>query len=178
MIDSPPGFAGGRPHPCSGGPQGPQSGHGPVDRARQGSKHHVLTDGQGIPLAVSLTGGDRNDVTQLLPLLGEVPAVSGVVGRPGHRPDALLAGRGYGRDKYRRLPRQRGRRPVTAERGQAHGSGPGVFRYVVERTSAWLHGFRRLRICWGIRDDIHDAFLTPGNALICRRRPRSRCRPV
>ncbi|WP_455753264.1 transposase, partial [Streptomyces coeruleorubidus] len=37
-----------------------------LDRARPGSKHHVLTDGQGIPLAVSLTGGNRNDVTQLL----------------------------------------------------------------------------------------------------------------
>jgi hypothetical protein len=45
----------------------PQSGPSPVDRARPGSKHHVLVDGQGIPLAVSLTGGNRNDVTQLMP---------------------------------------------------------------------------------------------------------------
>ncbi|MBB4710227.1 transposase [Streptomyces luteogriseus] len=55
--------------------RGPKSGPSPVDRARPGSKHHVLTDGQGIPLAVSLTGGNRNDVTQLLPLLDKVPAV-------------------------------------------------------------------------------------------------------
>ncbi|WP_107488379.1 transposase [Streptomyces sp. CB01201] len=47
-----------------------------------GSRHHVVTDAQGIPLTVSLTGGNRNDVTQLLPLIDKIPAVFGVVGRP------------------------------------------------------------------------------------------------
>ena len=88
---------------------------------------------------MSLTGGNRNDVTQLLPLLDKVPAVAGVVGRPRHRPDALLADRGYDHDKYRRLLWARGIRPVIAERGTEHGSGLGIFRYVVERTIAWLH---------------------------------------
>jgi transposase len=94
---------------------------------------------------VSLTGDNRNDVTQLLPLLDKVPTVAGVVGRPRQRPDAPLADRGYDHDKYRRLVRARGITPVIAERGQEHGSGLGVFRWVVERTIAWLHGFRRLR---------------------------------
>jgi transposase len=88
--------------------------------------------------------------------------------RPG-RPDALLADRGYDHDKYRRLLRQRGIRPVIAERGQAHGSGLGTFRYVVERTIAWLHGFRRLRIRWERRDDIHEAFLGLATCLITHR---------
>ncbi|MFF8391831.1 IS5 family transposase, partial [Cellulosimicrobium funkei] len=149
--------------------RGPKGGPSPVDRARPGSKHHVLTDGQGIPLAVSLTGGNRNDVTQLLPLLDKVPAVAGVVGRPRHRPDALLADRGYDHDKYRHLLWARGIRPVIAERGQEHGSGLGIFRYVVERTIAWLHGFRRLRIRWERRDDIHEAFLGLATCLITHR---------
>jgi transposase len=38
----------------------------PVDRARIGSKHHLLTDANGVPLAIALTGGNRNDVTELL----------------------------------------------------------------------------------------------------------------
>lgn len=105
-----------------GGSQGPKSGPSPVDCARPGSKHHVLTDGQGIPLAVSLTGGNRNDVTQLLPSLDKVPTVAGVVGRPRRRPDALLADRGYDHDKYRRLVRECGITPVIAERGQEHGA--------------------------------------------------------
>ncbi|MGW1786936.1 IS5/IS1182 family transposase, partial [Streptomyces sp. NPDC002143] len=85
------------------------------------------------------------------------------------RPDALFADRGYDHDKYRRLLCARGIRPVIAERGQAHGSSLGVFRYMVERTIAWLHGFRRLRIRWERRDDIHEAFLGLATCLITQR---------
>ncbi|WP_420834109.1 IS5 family transposase [Streptomyces yunnanensis] len=155
--------------------KGPKSGPSPVDRARPGSKHHVVTDAQGIPLAVSLTGGNRNDVTQLLPLLDKIPPVAGVVGRPRHRPDALFADRGYDHDKYRRLLWQRGIRPVIARRGEPHGSGLGIFRYVVERTIAWLHGFRRLRIRWERRDGIHEAFLGLATCLITYRHVRRLC---
>jgi hypothetical protein len=45
--------------------KGALTGPSPVDRARTGSKHHLITDSHGIPLAISLTGGNRNDVTQL-----------------------------------------------------------------------------------------------------------------
>ncbi|MFG2311445.1 IS5 family transposase [Streptomyces sp. NPDC048566] len=111
----------------------------------------------------------RNDVTQLLPLLDKIPSVAGVVGRPRHTPDALLADRGYDHDKYRRLLWQRGIRPVIAERGVEHGSGLGIFRWVVERTIAWLHGFLRLRIRWERRDDIHEAVLGLATCLITHR---------
>jgi hypothetical protein len=33
----------------------------PVDRARPGSKHHLLTEGAGIPLATSSTGGNTHE---------------------------------------------------------------------------------------------------------------------
>ncbi|WP_398860995.1 IS5 family transposase [Streptomyces noursei] len=155
--------------------KGEKSGPSPVDRARPGSKHHVVTDAQGIPLAVSLTGGNRNDVTQLLPLLDKIPAVAGVVSAPRHRPDALFADRGYDHDKYRRLLWRRGIRPVIARRGQPHGSGLGIFRYVVERTISWLHGFRRLRIRWERRDDIHEAFLGLATCLITYRHVQRLC---
>ncbi|WP_328684873.1 IS5 family transposase [Streptomyces sp. NBC_00343] len=161
--------------PRAGRSAGPKSGPSPVDRGRPGSKHHVLTDGQGIPLAVSLTGGNPNDVTQLLPLLDKVPAVASVVGRPRHRPDALLADRGYDHDKYRRLLWARGIRPVIAERDTEHGSGLGIFRYVVERTIAWLHSFRRLRIRWERRDDFHEAFLGLTTCLITNRHVQRLC---
>ncbi|WSK73375.1 IS5 family transposase [Streptomyces sp. NBC_01276] len=154
---------------------GPKSGPSPVDRARPGSKHHVIVDGQSIPLAVSLTGGNRNDVTQLMPLLRKIPAVAGLVGRPRRRPDTLLADRGYDHDKYRRLVWATGVKPVIARRGVPHGSGLGVYRWVVERTIAWLHGFRRLRIRWERRDDIHEAFLGLATCLITHRHVQRLC---
>ncbi|MBM9624509.1 transposase (plasmid) [Streptomyces zhihengii] len=107
------GPGGDRLQPRTGRSAGPYSGPSPVDRARPGSKHHVLVDGQGIPLAVSLTGGNRNDVTQLLPLLAKVPPVAGLVGRPRRRPEVGLGDCGYDHDKYRRLVRPLGITPVS-----------------------------------------------------------------
>jgi uncharacterized protein YbjT (DUF2867 family) len=46
----------------------------------------------------------------------------------------------------------------------------GVYRWVVEQGFALLHWFRRLRIRWEIRDDIHEAFLRFACAIICWRR--------
>nr|WP_229928889.1 IS5 family transposase [Kitasatospora xanthocidica] len=166
---------GDRLQPCPGRPTGPKSGPSPVDRARPGSKHHVLVEGRGIPLAVSLTGGNHNDVTQLPPLLAKVPAVSGLVGRPRRRPEVLLADRGYDHDKYRRLVWKQGIKPVIARRGVAHGSNLGAYRWVVECTIAWLHGFRRLRVRWERRDDIHEAFLGLATCLITHRHVQRLC---
>lgn len=58
-------------------------------------------------------------------------------------------------------------------RGSEHGSGLGVHRWVVEQTFALLHWFRRMRIRWEIRDDIHEAFLSLACAIICWHRLRN-----
>lgn len=84
-----------------------------------GSKHHLITDVTGIPLAVTLTGGNRNDVNQLVPLLEAVPPVRGKHGRLRRRPDVVLGDRGYDHDKYRRLVWALGVKPVIARRGTA-----------------------------------------------------------
>ena len=116
-----------------------------------------------MPLAWTLNGGNRNDVTQLLALLDRVPPVRGRSGRPRRRPERLLADRGYDHDKYRRLVWQRGIKPVIARRQTEHGTGLGRERWVVERTFAWLHNRRRLLIRTDRRHDIHEGFL----ALAC-----------
>ena len=40
---------------------GDQTGPNPTDRAKRGSKRHLICDGRGIPLAVRLTGANRKD---------------------------------------------------------------------------------------------------------------------
>jgi transposase len=152
---------------------GAKTSPSPVDRGRPGSKHHVIVEAHGIPLAATVTGGNRNDVTQLIPLLEAVPPNRGTRGRPRRRPDRVYADRGYDHDKYRRQVRDLGITPVIARRGNEHGSGLGIHRWVAEAAFALLHWFRRLRIRWEIRDDIHEAFLTLGCAIICWRRLRS-----
>ncbi|MFI7871450.1 transposase [Streptomyces salinarius] len=100
----------------AGRPTGLTSGPSPVAPAQPGSKRHRVVDGQRVPLAVSLIGGHRNDVTQLLSFLEPISPVADRVGRPRGGPDALSADRGYDHDIYRRLFRQRGMRPVIAKR--------------------------------------------------------------
>ena len=121
-------------------------------------------------MAWTLTGGNRNDVTQLLPLLDRVPAVAGLPGRPRCRPQRVVADRGYDHDKYRRLLWARGIKPVIARRNTEHGSGIGRQRWVVERTISWLHQMKRLLVRYERRADIHEAFLALGCCLICFRR--------
>jgi transposase len=61
----------------------------------------VITDAGGIPLAATLTGGNRHDVTQLVPLIEAIPPVRGCRGRPQRRPVQVFADRAYDHDKYR-----------------------------------------------------------------------------
>jgi transposase len=158
--------------PRAGEKGGSETGPSPVDRGRAGSKHHLLVDASGIPLAYALTGGNRHDVTQLIPLLDRVPAVAGRVGRPRRRPEQLIGDRGYDYDKHRRLVRARGIRPVIARRNTVNGSGLGTIRWVVERTFAHLHQFKRLLVRYERRADMHEAMLAIGCCLVCFRRLR------
>lgn len=145
---------------------GKKTGPNPTDRGKPGSKHHVLTDANGVPLVVRLTGANAHDLTELLDLVDGIPPLQGKRGRPRRRPARVQGDRGYDSEPHRRALRSRGIEPVLARRGEEHGSGLGVFRWVVERTISWLHQFRRLRIRYERRADIHEAFLSIGCILI------------
>ena len=148
---------------------GQKTGPNPTDRAKAGSKHHIITDAQGIPLAVRLTGANAHDVTQALELVDAIPAVKGKRGRPRKRPLQAQGDRGYDSEPVRKELKKRHIWPLLAKRGEPHGSGLGVHRWVVERSLSWLHQFRRLRVRYERRADIHEAFLAIGCAIICSR---------
>jgi transposase len=88
-------------------------------------------------------------------------------GRPRHRLLSLCGDRAYhsreGRSELRRRHIQVEDR-MAEERARFR---TGNERWVVERTIAWLHQYRRLRIRCERRDDIHEAFLAIGCNLIC-----------
>ena len=146
---------------------GAKTGPNPTDRRKKGSKHHLITDANGIPLSVKLTGANRHDVTQLLPLVDSIPPIGGKVGRPLQRPDSILGDRGYDSEPHRKKLRKRGITPQLARRRIDNGSGLGIYRWVIERSLSWLHQNRRLRVRYERRDDIHEAFLMIGCIKIC-----------
>jgi transposase len=146
---------------------GEDTGPSPVDRRKLGSKHHLLIDAQGIPLAAHLTAANVPDVVELLPLVADLPLVTGKPGRPKFRPKAVQGDRGYDSDPARRVLRWLGIRPIIARRNTEHGSGLGKTRWFVERTISWFHNFGRLRIRRDRRSDIHRAFMSIAMSLIC-----------
>ena len=114
-----------------------------------------------------LTGANRNDSQQALTLVDAIPSLQGERGRPRHRPESVLGDRGYDSEPIRQGLRARHIVPLLAMRNTAHGSGLGRWRWVVARTFAWLFQFRRIRVRYERRADIHEALLTLACALIC-----------
>ena len=84
-----------------------------------------------------------------------------------------MGDRGYDSDDHRMELSCRDIPTAIARRRTPHGSGLGIFRYVVEQALALFHQFRRLRTRFDKRADIHEAFMTIGCAMICWRRLHS-----
>jgi transposase len=109
-------------------------------------------------------------VTQLLPLIDAIPPIGGKVGAPLRKPGEVMGDRGYDSDPHRMTLSCRNIATAIARRGKPHGSGLGIFRYVVEQALALFHQFRRLRTRFDKRDDIHEAFMSLGCSMMCWRR--------
>lgn len=148
---------------------GDDTGPNPTDRGKLGTKHNVLTDARGIPLTVIVTGANAADVTQLLPLVDGIPDLPGEEKDKPNKPEQLYADRAYDSEPHREELRERDIEPVIPKRRTEHGSGLGIYRWVVERTNAWLHGFGKLRLRSDPDGVIHKALVALASALTCLR---------
>jgi transposase len=109
------------------------------------------------------------DSLTLAAMLDTVPPIKRPLGRPRRRPDKLHADKGYDAAHCRAACRARRVTPRLARRKIESSEKLGRYRWVVERTFAWLTRFRRLRIRDERRADMHLAFLQLGCILICLR---------
>lgn len=148
---------------------GEQTGPSPVDRGKMGTKHTLLVDRHGVPVAIHTTGANASDQLQIIPLILEYPHVGGKPGRPKELPDELYADRGYDNESTRWLLRWLGIEPHLARRRTEHGSHLGKIRWVVERTISWLKGLRRMRIRYDRLAVIQDAWTSLAASVICFR---------
>jgi transposase len=104
---------------------GDQTGPNPTDRAKLGSKRHLICDGHGVPLAIRLTGANRNDSQEALALVDAIPPLQGKRGRPRRHPDRVVGDRGYDAAGIRQSLRARHIVPWLAMCRTTHGSGLG-----------------------------------------------------
>ena len=141
-----------------------------MDRRKTGSKHHLIVDAQGVPLASKLTGANRHDVTQLLPLVESIPPIRGKTGAPLQKPRRVMGDRAYDSREHRMKLSCQAIAADIARRNTPHGSGLGVFRWFVEQALALMHQFKRLRVRDDRDDRVHEAFMTLACAMICWRK--------
>lgn len=87
-------------------------------------------------------------------------------GRPRKRPAKLHADKAYDAAEKRQERRRRGITSRIARRGIESSERLGRYRWVVERTHSWMNRFRRLKVRYERRSDIHLAFLHLGCTLI------------
>jgi transposase len=146
---------------------GARTGKNPTDRAKKGTKRHLLVDGGGTPLAVRITGANRPDAPEALPLLGDIPPIHGRRGRPRRRPGALYGDGAYGTRRNREGLKERGIEDRLARPRRPHGSGLGTVRYVVGRGLAWVGQARRLKVRYDRLAGVHQALHLLQLARIC-----------
>ncbi|AGW40707.1 transposase [Leifsonia xyli subsp. cynodontis DSM 46306] len=88
---------------------GDLTGPNPTDRGKRGTKYHVLTDRNGLPLHVEISGANRHDSMLVEPVLDNITAIKGVGrGRPRRRPVIFHADKAYDNRRVRCYLRCRG----------------------------------------------------------------------
>lgn len=138
-----------------------------MDRAKTGSKIHVLSDAEGIPLVVGVSGANLHDSQALIPMLVGIPAVRSRRGPRRRRPTKLRADKAYDSAEHRTWLRQRAITPRIARRGVDTGERLGRYRWKIERTLAWLTEYRRLTLRYEVHAHYFGAFLALAAALVC-----------
>jgi putative transposase len=150
---------------------GEATGANPTDRGKSGTKRSLLTDGDGIPMAILPAGANAHDLSLLSPtlsaLLPERPAVTEA------HPQHLCLDKAYDSQACRQDLCQQGytphipsRKPKNAPQTKPRrapgwrtlvrrllgllGFGPRntrkARRWVVERTHSWLNRFRKILV--------------------------------
>jgi hypothetical protein len=94
---------------------GKKTGSSPVDRGKTGTKHHLLPDANGVPLAAILSAANVHDSMIFEEPVDAVAPVKGRRGRPRKRPGKLHADKGYDFPRCRLFLRRCGVAPRIAQ---------------------------------------------------------------
>jgi putative transposase len=133
---------------CQISSRGEKTGPNPTDRAKLGTKRHILTDKRGTPLSAVITSANTHDMKATFETLDEI-----VIERPSptrYRGQHLCLDKGYDFPEIERGVIARDYIPHMRHRGELEDP---VKRYrpkrwVVERSASWLNRFRKLLIRW------------------------------
>ena len=143
------------------------TGPNQVDPGKPGSKIHALSDRKGLPLAVGISAANTPDAAALRPHVLAIPSVRSRRGPRRSRPAKLHADKASDVRELREWLRIRGITPRLARKGVESSEKLGRHRWVIERTIAWLFGYRRLTIRYERHAHLFCGFLTLAATLTC-----------
>jgi len=150
------------------------TGHNPTDRGKLGTKRHVLTDGQGIPLSVVITAANTHDMKAAISVLDNI-----VVKRPSYKINKkrqnLCLDKGYDFQEIENSVIKKGYLPHIRQRGEQSITKGGNHhskrrRWVVERTNSWHNRFRKLLIRYEKKMENYFALVCLGCCILIYRR--------
>lgn len=130
----------------------------------------MLSEAQGTPLVVAVSAANTNDTLGLKPLVLGIPAVRSQRGPRRRRPARLRADKAYFSAEHFAWLRGRGIVPRIARPGIESSERLGRHRWKIERTIAWLIGYRRLTVRYERKGSHFLAFLGLAAALTCYRK--------
>ena len=154
------------------------TGHNPTDRSKLGTKRHILTDKDGIPLSAIITSANTHDVTVAIDTVDSI-----VIKRPSSKLndrkkqnlcldkayhskeiEQEIIKRGY-IPHIRYIPNIRYRREEQIFRRKHP-----LRRWVVERTNSWHNRFRKLFTKYEKKDENYLGLVQLANIIIIYRR--------
>lgn len=116
---------------------------------------------------MAISAANTHDSHALKPLVKAVPKIRSRRGPRRSRPAKLHADKAYDIPALRTWLRHRGIIPRIARKGIESNEKLGRHRRVIERTIAWLFGYRRLTIRYEYKATHFNAFLTLAATLTC-----------
>ncbi|MDO0929639.1 IS5 family transposase [Streptomyces sp. TG1A-8] len=124
--------------------KGDPTGPNPVDRGKEESKIHLITERTGLHLPVGISGANLHDSQAPEPLVRGIPPIRSRRGPRRRKPAKLHGDKGYDYAHPRKRLRERGVRHRIARKGIESSKRLGRHRWVIEWTMARLAGCRRL----------------------------------
>jgi transposase len=120
-----------------------------------------------VPLSVAVSAANTNDADALKPLVRAIPAIKSRRGPRRRKPAKLHADKAYDHAALRTWLCDRGITVRIARKGIETSKKLGRHRWVIERTIAWMFGYRRLSIRYERKANHFLAFLTLAATLTC-----------
>jgi putative transposase len=151
------------------------TGHNPTDRSKLGSKRHILTDKNGIPLSTFITSANTHDVTVATNTIDNIviKRQSSKSPKDSKQKQNLCLDKAYHSKEVEQEIIKRGYNPHIRRRREEkkllHKKHP-ARRWVVERTNSWHNRFRKLFTRYEKKDENYLGLVELANSLIVYRR--------